>query len=190
MPFQRRNVLQIGNSKNRVSCIFRALQDIDRQLNHKNYALDSARSRSWDKGGGTRSSRPLNKGGRGRFWYKNKWGAGGPGPSPGSATARSPFHTLYLQKRTYVASEQAVSSPLHSPISLREGTHILNHVVRPGSSKEVIKLDVGSSNSLSPWRKWWSNTRSLPELFWSEIGYRLLKRPDYGFDLELAMVFR
>lgn len=181
MPFQRRNVLQIGNSKNRVSWIFRALQDVDRQLNHKNYTLNSAGSRSWDKGGGARSSRPLDKGGG---------GAGGPGPSPGSATARSRFHTLYLQKRTYVASEQAVSLPLHSPISLREGTHILNRVVRPGSSKEVIKLDVGSSNSLSPWRKWWSNTRSLPELFWSEIGYRLLKRPDYGFDLELAMVFR
>ena len=143
MPFQRRNVLQIGNSKNRVSCIFRALQDVDRQLNHKNYALDSARSRSRDKGGGARSSRPLDRGG----------GSGGPGPSPGSATARSRFHTLYLQKRTYVVSEQAVSLPLHSPISLREGTHILNRVVRPGSSKEVITLDVGSSNSLSPWRK-------------------------------------
>ena len=70
MPFQRRNVLQIGNSKNRVSWIFRVLQDVDRQLNHKNYTIDSAGSRSWDKGGGTRSSRPLDKGGGGR----------GPGP--------------------------------------------------------------------------------------------------------------
>ena len=92
MPFQRRNVLQIGNSKNRVSWIFRALQDVDRQLNHKNYALDSARSRSWDKGGGARSSRPLDE-----------RGGGGPGPSPGSATARSRFHTLYLPK-THICS--------------------------------------------------------------------------------------
>lgn len=52
MPFQRSNVLQIGNLKNRVSWIFRALQDVDRQLNHENYTLDSAGSRSWDKGGG------------------------------------------------------------------------------------------------------------------------------------------
>ena len=28
------------------------------------------------------------------------------------------------------------------------------------------------------------------ELFWSEIGYRLLKQPGYGFDLEVGMVFR
>lgn len=28
------------------------------------------------------------------------------------------------------------------------------------------------------------------ELFWSEIGYRLLKQPGYGFDLELGMGFR
>ena len=28
------------------------------------------------------------------------------------------------------------------------------------------------------------------EQFWSEIGHRLLKQPGYGFDLELAMVFR
>ena len=28
------------------------------------------------------------------------------------------------------------------------------------------------------------------ELFWSEIGYRLLKQPGYDFDLELGMGFR
>ena len=34
------------------------------------------------------------------------------------------------------------------------------------------------------------HTRMNFELFWSEIGYRWLKQPGYGFDLELAMAFR